>query len=101
MNRRDKTKGGAPGRHPEHRQRSQVAATATIITAPIVTGELRRARGDAWNLVVPKCPYCSARHVHGAPDGLQTREERHLSHCVGGGASRTGSGWEATGDRAL
>ena len=82
MSRRDKTKGGAPGRHPEHRPNASVAATATI-AVPIVQGRLRPARGGAWTLIV-QCPYCKGRHLHGVPKGAQTREERRLSHCVGG-----------------
>lgn len=33
-------------------------------------------------LVVTRCPFCRRKHTHGAPDGLATREERRISHCV-------------------
>lgn len=43
-------------------------------------------RGGAWTWVVPACPLCGGRHIHGA--GM-TREDAHellghrCAHCVG------------------
>ena len=43
-------------------------------------------RGDAWTWVVPQCPLCAGRHVHGA--GMTQERARELlghrcAHCVG------------------
>lgn len=82
MNRRDKTKGGAPAATRGHRPNASAASPAATITASIVQGPLQPARGGAW-LLVAQCPYCEGKHAHGAPEGAQTREERRLSHCAG------------------
>ena len=42
-------------------------------------------RGDAWTWVVPRCPHCAGRHVHGA--GMTQERARELlghrcAHCV-------------------
>ena len=42
-------------------------------------------RGDAWTWVVPRCPLCAGRHVHGA--GMTQEHARELlghrcAHCV-------------------
>jgi hypothetical protein len=45
-----------------------------------------RRQGDPWTWVVPRCPLCAGRHVHGA--GMTQQGARGLlghrtAHCVG------------------
>lgn len=86
MSRPRTTKGGAPAATRERRPASLMTSTATN-TTPIVRGFVTPARGGAWLLVVPRCPFCRGRHVHGAPAGPATVEGRRLSHCAGGARS--------------
>lgn len=53
----------------------------------IVSGYVKRTPGrrGVWLLIVPRCPFCSRKHTHGSPRGLDTTEEHRLSHCRDGG----------------
>ena len=83
MNRRDKTKGGARATTPVRRPTTNAPSSAAV--APIVRGRVKPARGGGHLLIVPRCPYCRRRHVHGAPRGAETDRENRLSHCLDGG----------------
>lgn len=41
-------------------------------------------RGDPWTWVVPRCPLCAARHIHGAGAGADPRDflGHRVPHCV-------------------
>jgi hypothetical protein len=45
-----------------------------------------RRRGDPWTWVVPRCPLCADRHVHGAGmtgEGAREFLGHRIAHCVG------------------
>lgn len=40
-------------------------------------------RSEGWLWIVPKCPYCTREHVHGA--GIDGTVDGHrVSHCASG-----------------
>ena len=55
-----------------------VIATAKWVEPP------RRALDGFWRLVVPRCPFCGGKHLHGGGNGVVPHVGHRVADCTRG-----------------
>lgn len=50
----------------------------------LVPTRAERAPDGVWRLIVPACPICGKRHLHGGGTGDAPELGHRLAHCAGG-----------------